>query len=68
MGWLTQRLGSQDALFTLHAALLLLGLGAVQPLNGLLAYRSWRWFLFLSAVTQAIKVLGALFGPPQVPS
>ena len=43
-------------LFALHAALLLMGLGSVQPLNGLLAYRSWRWFLFLSVITQAVKV------------
>ena len=54
--WLRQRVGPQDALFLLHAALLVFGLGAVQPLSALLAYRAWRWFLFLSAITQAVKV------------
>ena len=54
--WLKQWVGPQDALFLLHAALLVFGLGAVQPLSGLLAYRAWRWFLFLSAITQAVKV------------
>lgn len=57
-GWL-KRLGlgdSQRLLFVLHVALLVLGLAVVQPLNGFLAFRAWRWFLSLSALLQGYKV------------
>lgn len=50
-------LGSpQTFLFILHIALLLLGLGVVQPLSGFLSYRTWRWFLSLSVLSHGYKV------------
>ncbi len=56
-GFGLQLLGSsQTRLFILHSALLLLGLGVVQPLSGLLSYRAWRWFLAISVLSHGYKV------------
>lgn len=43
-------------LFVLHVLQLLLGLGAVQPLFGLAAYRCWKLFLGISALCHLYKV------------
>ncbi|EIE18733.1 hypothetical protein COCSUDRAFT_68176 [Coccomyxa subellipsoidea C-169] len=56
-GFGLQLLGSsQTRLFILHSALLLLGLGVVQPLSGLLSYRAWRWFLAISVLSHGYKL------------